>query len=206
MRLLRQYIAIRSESSLSVFLCSIFRIWYALARMNSTWPSRMVKIGYQKPPVDSTASLWHLWFIIQDLNAKRPSWFILKRSWSFNPLRDIIVAIRKSLWISAPQTISLPESIVSLAWYGQMMITRACNFTYAFKDAFGHPRDHGCLCVEIMSQVTDQPSLPISALPMALWVFHALGMIPAWGSWALCGIKPELASLKHVQFYAVIVC
>jgi hypothetical protein len=30
-----------------------------------------------------------------------------------------------------------------------------------------------------MSQVTDQPSLPISALPMGLWVFHALGMIPA---------------------------
>jgi hypothetical protein len=27
-------------------------------------------------------------------------------SWSFNPLLDIIVATRKSLWISAPQTIS----------------------------------------------------------------------------------------------------
>ena len=58
------------------------------------------------------------------------------------------------------------------------MITRASNFTNAFKDALGHPRDHGCLCVEIKSQGTDQPSLPISALPMALRVFHALGMIP----------------------------
>jgi hypothetical protein len=30
------------------------------------------------------------------------------------------------------------------------------------------------------SQVTKQPSLPISALPMTQLVFHALGMIPAW--------------------------
>lgn len=36
-----------AKSSRSVFLPSIFLTWYALAKMNSTWPSRMQKIGYQ---------------------------------------------------------------------------------------------------------------------------------------------------------------
>lgn len=44
-----------------------------------------------------------------------------------------------------------------------MMITLACTFTYAFKDAFGHSRDRGYFCVGIQLSDTKQPSMPISA-------------------------------------------
>ena len=43
------------------------------------------------------------------------------------------------------------------------MITLACTFTYAFKDAFGHSRDRGYFCVGIQLSDTKQPSMPISA-------------------------------------------
>jgi hypothetical protein len=51
--------------------------------------------------------------MIQDLKAKSLSWSIPNCYWSFNPLLDIIVATRKSLWKSAPQTISFTAFMLS---------------------------------------------------------------------------------------------